>query len=259
MSDYPFTRSFVVAGLLASFGLLAATHQPTRVPEAAPARVIDGLRGVHPDTPVTSTNWAGYVEKGHTFNYVHATWTVPAVSCSKDDAVASFWVGIDGYGDKTVEQAGTLGFCHNGKVAYRTWWEMYPATGMRVVGSTVKPGDSIAATVTVSGDRYTLKVVDSTHPASSFTKKATCRTCRNASAEWIAERPVRSKGLFPLAKFGHLRFYESRLGFGRTRGYAGRYAHDSVTMTNRKGNTLAAVSGLRHDGKRFVTTWRREQ
>lgn len=210
-------------------------------------------------TSVRSTNWAGYVDRGRRFSYVSGSWSVPRLTCASNDSVASFWVGIDGYHSKTVEQAGTMGYCHGGKVSYYTWWQMYPATKPAYVGSTVHPGDHITASVTVSGHSYTLKVVDATHSENSFTRHASCAVCQNASAEWIAERPRHAQTLYPLARFGHMTFLESKVGSGTVRGSIKKYVHDAVTMINGGGARLAQVSDLRRGGNRFVTTWLRGQ
>ena len=52
-----------------------------------------------------------------------------------------------------------------------------------------------------SGSSYTLKVTDSTHSANSFTTTQTCSSCADSSAEWIAEAPSGSSGVYPLSNF----------------------------------------------------------
>src|ERR671935_120022 len=66
---------------------------------------------------LTSSNWAGYIDSSWTFVSVEASWIQPAVvSCGATTSVASFWVGIDGYGadNRTVEQIGTDAGCMQG-------------------------------------------------------------------------------------------------------------------------------------------------
>lgn len=136
----------------------------------------------------TDTNSAG-----NTYHEVSATWTQPAITCGASTTVVSFWVGIDGYTSATVEQAGTEVECDSGKATYFSWWEMYPGAP-QVVGTTVKSGDKITASVTKSGSsKYTLAVTDATHTADSFTVTQTCAptTCLDSSAEWI-EQPAGS-------------------------------------------------------------------
>ncbi len=206
---------------------------------------------------VQSNNWAGYADKGHTFSLVKASWVEPKVACTSTDAIASFWVGLDGYGSKTVEQAGTLAFCRGGKVTHYTWWQMSSSDGAQLVHSTVHPGDHVTSSVTVSGHTYTLTVTDHTRSGNSFTKKTTCASCRNASAEWMAERPSGRGGLYPLAKFAMITFASAEVGVGSARGSISKYLHDSITMVNHSGSTLARVSGLGGGGSNFVATWLR--
>ena len=228
---------------------------------SGPARIVGHAqsKGAGPMVNIRSTNWAGYVAKGQTFAFIRGSWVVPRVTCSSSDAVASFWVGMDGYQSRTVEQVGSLGYCHHGRPTYYTWWEMYPTNNMQLVGKTVHPGDHITATVSFSGHTFTLRVVDATHRENSFTKYSTCSSCRRATVEWVAERPGRASGLFPLAKFGHLRFSQSRVGVGSSRGSISRWAHDAIVMINRNGATLANVSALQSQGNQFVATWLRSQ
>ena len=105
------------------------------------------------------------------------------------------------YSSSSVEQDGTLVECYRSRAYYYSWWEMYPSNAIQVVGSSVSPGDSISASVVKSGSSYTLKVTDSTHSANSFTTTQTCSSCADSSAEWIAEAPSGSSGVYPLSDF----------------------------------------------------------
>ncbi len=152
-------------------------------------------------TRVQSTNWSGYADTGSGFSTVTGTWTEPSVSCTSATSLAAFWVGIDGYSSSSVEQDGTLAECYRGRAYQYTWWEMYPANAIQVAGSSLHAGDSITASVVRSGTSYTLKVSDSGHSANSFTTTQTCSGCANSSAEWIAEAPSGSSGVYPLTNF----------------------------------------------------------
>jgi hypothetical protein len=243
---------------------LAASGAGASLPIPGPASLVAGRAHVVGHTEsfgvpasVKTTNWAGYVDTGRVFNYVKATWTVPRVTCTADTSSASFWVGLDGYQSRTVQQAGTISYCRGGKASYYTWWELYPRNKIQLVGDSVRPGDHVTASVSVSGNRYTMHVVDSTTKGNTFTRHVTCVTCRNASAEWIAERVGRDRALMPLAKFGRMTFLSSRVGSRGTRGSISRFAHSSLIMVNRGGATLAKASSLQRGGNRFVATWLR--
>jgi hypothetical protein len=95
-----------------------------------------------------------------------------------------------------VEQDGTLAECYGG-AAYYTGREMYPANAIQVVGQALRAGDSITASVVRSGTSYTLKVTDSSRSADSFSTTQSCSGCANSSAEWIAEAPSGSSGVYP--------------------------------------------------------------
>jgi hypothetical protein len=159
--------------------------------------------GASGTTSVGSYNWSGYADSSttaNTFTGVSATWRQPATQCSPEQELTAYWVGLDGYSNATVEQDGTLAYCFEGVAYYYTWWEMYPGASV-TVGSTVQPGDVIAASVERRGTSYTLALRDYTNPANSFSTVQSCTTCTNESAEWIAERPAFPIGITPLAYF----------------------------------------------------------
>src|SRR5215472_14576756 len=105
-------------------------------------------------TQVNSLNWSGYADDntaGNTYSSVTGNWSEPAVTCpSHGTQDAVFWVGIDGFTSGTVEQDGTLAECSRGSAFYFTWWEMFPANSIQVVGSSVSPGDAISSSVVKS-------------------------------------------------------------------------------------------------------------
>lgn len=99
-----------------------------------------GPRGVTPSTTNASAgakgsyNWSGYADTTTTvgaFTSVSASWAEPATSCTAEQRLTAFWVGLDGFSNTTVEQDGTLAYCFQGRPYYYTWWEMYPATRSR--------------------------------------------------------------------------------------------------------------------------------
>jgi hypothetical protein len=164
---------------------------------------VDLNAGASGTTAVGSYNWSGYADSSttaNTFTGVSATWRQPATQCSPEQELTAYWVGLDGYSNSTVEQDGTLAYCFEGVAYYYSWWEMYPG-GSVTVGSTVQPGDAIAASVQRKGTSYTLSVRDYTTAGNSFSTVQSCTTCTNESAEWIAERPAFPIGITPLTYF----------------------------------------------------------
>ena len=229
-----------------------------------------GPRGVTPSTAnaglgakgtdtIGSYNWSGYADSSSTagtFTAVSAKWVQPSTTCSSEQRLTAFWVGLDGYSNDTVEQDGTLAYCFEGQPYYFTWWEMFPGAS-ETVGSTVKVGDKIAASVTRSGDSYTLALTDNSEPANSFSTVQTCptSTCTDESAEWIAERPAFPIGITPLSTFSDWSPYSAVETSNGTRG----------TITNGPGATqivmydatstypLDSVSALTNAGANFTT------
>lgn len=149
-----------------AFAAIGSIH--TEKQSAAPARQIglvrprvDGLLGA---STSASTNWAGYDIAGGTYTSATASWIQPSVQPDYSvDAHSAFWVGIDGWGNSTVEQCGTEAIDQYGGVSYYAWYEMYPAPEVRIPNLSISPGDKITATVTTDGNgNFTLTVADYT-------------------------------------------------------------------------------------------------
>ena len=202
---------------------------------------------------VQSGNWSGYADTGATFSTATGHWTEPSVSCGSQTSLAAFWVGIDGYSSSSVEQDGTLAECYQGSAYYYTWWEMYPSNAIQVVGSTLRPGDGVTASVVRSGGSYTLKVTDSSRSGDSFSTTQSCSSCANSSAEWIAEAPSGSSGVEPLAHFST--WTES--GATVNSGVISSFTDDEITMVDSAGRVKAQPGPLNGSGNGFSVTWER--
>src|SRR5215467_15267585 len=216
------------------------------------------IKGV---TAIKTFNWSGYADMSSThqaFTKVSGNWTTPSVTCNAEDQITSNWVGLDGFNSNTVEQLGTLSWCFQGTATYFTWFEMFPA-GVTQVGTSLAPGDKIAASVTRSGTGYTLKLTDSTHPANSFTRTATCAlaTCLDTSAEWISERSSLAIGTMPQAHYNAFKLTSgSQANGGHTGPIGAGPGVKAITMVDGTNtynlNTVSALTG----GNSFSTTWK---
>ena len=128
-----------------------------------------------------------------------------------------------------------------------------------MAGSSVSPGDSISASVAKSGSSYTLKVTDSTHPANSFTTTQTCSDCGDSSAEWIAEAPSGSSGVYPLSDFRSWSASGASVTSGSASGVISSFPDDELTMIDSSGAVKAQPGSLsgqqfhRHLGAQLVT------
>jgi len=220
-------------------------------------KVVHRSSGISGLSQVESTNWSGYADTGSGFSQVSASWIEPTGVSSgrRTTSLAAFWVGIDGYSSDTVEQDGTLIESYRGTLYYYDWWEIYPENDVQVVAD-VSPGDSITSTVTRSGDSYTLSVTDATHPADSFSTTQTYSGAADSSAEWIAEAPSGSNGVYPLTDFGTWTDSSSTVTEGSTSGVISSFTDDEITMVNGNTGAVEAQPGaLNSSGNGFSVTW----
>jgi hypothetical protein len=174
-----------------------------------------------------STNWAGYAiqRPGGAFHTASASWTQPAPTCRPGSpSYSSFWVGLGGFsgGSDALEQIGTEVDCtRSGRVSSSAWYETVPAPSYDVFRP-VRPGDQIAASVTVSGHTTTLVLRNLTR-GWTFTKQVRIQSVDVSSAEWIAEAPSDCGGnscqTLPLANFGSTTF--SSVSATTVRGHRG--------------------------------------
>jgi Peptidase A4 family len=150
-----------------------------------------------------ASNWSGYAQhtddKGR-FTALEDDWVVPAVTpAATGTEYAAQWIGIGGYSDNTLVQAGILETAHNGKTSYEAWTEILPAPAVAIAGLTVSKGNEIKTVVEEdSTNRWNMSVYDLT------TGKSGGRTVdyesSGESAEAILERPEVGSGLATLAK-----------------------------------------------------------
>jgi hypothetical protein len=162
---------------------------------AAVAVASGALAGTAAAEPVFGThnfsggNWGGYVSFG-SFTSATASWVEPSVTCTSADDLFAPWVGIDGDGSSTVEQAGVATDCSSGSPVYQAWYEMYPALPV-YYSDTVNAGDQITATVTRTGtSTYRLVISDTTEGWSKSVSKSL--SSRHSSAEAVIESPTDS-------------------------------------------------------------------
>jgi hypothetical protein len=154
-----------------------------------------------------SGTWAGWVAAGH-HTSVSASWRQPSVTCAAhENSDSAFWVGLDGYGSRSVEQVGTQSGCADGNPFYSAWTEFYPAPAVTAT-PTVRPGDAIRASVAfVSGHRYRLTLTNLTRNWSQ-TVNGSSAASTNASVEVVVEAPsnARTGRVLALSRFSPARF-----------------------------------------------------
>lgn len=203
----------------------------------------------------TSTNWSGYLATGGSFSAVSGSWYVPqptgnGMTISSD----ATWVGIGGVSSSDLIQVGTYNTVDaSGKVTSAMFYELLPAAAQMVVGLTVTPGDLIYASLSSSGNSWTIT-------ATNVTTNQTFQTVVSyasslSSAEWIQEDPSYANGqLVPLDNFGTVNLSG---GSATKNGVVLNLASvgvSPVTLVDSSGQVLASPSSLTSDGAGFSVT-----
>ena len=160
---------------------------------------------------VQSSNWSGYVDttssNTQTFTNVVGSWQVPAVTApASGSTYSAFWVGLDGWGNSTVEQLGTSSFYTSSGAYYYAWYEMFPQLSIPITTMAVSPGDWMNASVQYQGNNNYRLTMEDTTTGSLFTIDQTSNFGLRSSAEWIAESPGINGSLSSLANYGTTTF-----------------------------------------------------
>jgi peptidase A4-like protein len=190
-----------------------------------------------------SFNWSGYADTGLTYTQVKGTWKVPTVKTQSGNKYASDWVGIGGFSDGTLIQAGTSEQSVGGVITYNAWTEIIPAPEVPIPGFTVHPGDSITVTVKkVAGvNQWSITVKDTTE-SETFTKGFTYASSEG-SAEWIHEAPTVNGSQSVLALTNNVTFTADTLN-GATKLASGGTVNEiqMITAADKPEATPSAVS-----------------
>jgi hypothetical protein len=118
-------------------------HAPMRLVGPAPNQWGRSDLGIY-----ESDNWAGYAVVGTAFTEARGSWTIPSVDCTVNpNGAASFWVGIDGWDNDTVEQTGTESQCDGYKLVTYAWYEFAPKGGVTIKSMRVTPGEDMEGEV----------------------------------------------------------------------------------------------------------------
>jgi hypothetical protein len=153
-------------------------------------------RAIRGTTQLQSFNWSGYAQSGAngTYKAVEDTWTVPTVNTTlKGSQFSSDWVGIGGFNDATLVQAGTEADNIGGTAHYDAWTEILPAAEVVIPGLTIKPGNKILTTVVeTKAGTWKMTVKDLTTGKSGG--KTVSYSSSGASVEAIHERPCIADG-----------------------------------------------------------------
>jgi hypothetical protein len=149
------------------------------------------------------SNWGGYIAPGSADEYTTASadWAVPKVTCRADKDFYAPWVGIDGYGDQTVEQTGVQTACASGSPVSQAWYEMYPAPPV-YINEPVSTGDDFSASVSYSTmtKKFTITITDVSKTWTDIVTKK-LKSAKRMSAEAVIESPDAAFPKIPAVNF----------------------------------------------------------
>jgi hypothetical protein len=176
-----------------------------------------------------SPNWSGYLltqTSSQPFTGITGRWRVPSIANNTPNGTSSTWVGIDGWGNGTVLQAGTeqdfnpwyFGPFQSGAFYY-AWFETFPDPQTLIIldgapGDTVNPGDTMFVSITPAPDTPTpsagvtgtwlIQITDETQHW-TYTRSQTY-TGNLSSAEWIEEATSGPSGVQTLVDYVQVLF-----------------------------------------------------
>jgi hypothetical protein len=213
------------------------------------------------DVPVfESDNWSGYALVGSKFTEARGSWIVPSVDCSViENSSVSFWVGIDGWTNATVEQTGTDSDCNDGQPSYYAWYEFAPKSGVTITSVPVSPGDVMSGKIVYEDPVFVVTLTDNTTGA-SYSTTASVPSAERASAEWITELNGYNLSNFDAVRFGKDFTKAPRSNWAvdettsGTIGDFGKRVQASVIVAGKK-KDLAVPSFLSTDGTSFTVSW----
>ncbi len=254
-------KIFSILGLLVLFILFAGSpflSVSVFASQSSAAPMVPGTNSSIIGKSVTSKTWAGYAikELRKAVTSVSGSWTQPAIDCPSVTTLeeAAFWVGIDGFGSKTVEQTGTDAECTGSGTtpAYYAWYEFYPEGTVLITSITASPGNVFTASVTYSATtkEFTTTIRDVTTGV-SFSHTQAFIAAR-LTAEWIVEAPPDE----PMPNFGIASFASASAITTTISGNIGSFGSAVREITMKVAPTIKATpSALASGGSSFTVTW----
>lgn len=125
---------------------------------------------------------------------VYGEWFIPNITPIPNEPpqgqTVGFWVGIDGFGNNQVLQAGTAATISGNSVDHWVWTEWYPLPAIRVTNFAIKPGDYITVLVCANQPDHGFcsmmnKTTNQVTTIGILPPSST--TSIGATAEWIVE------------------------------------------------------------------------
>jgi Peptidase A4 family/Putative Ig domain len=212
-----------------------------------------------------SGNWSGYAQQdasggtsGPAYTGASGTFTVPTLdSADVGGEYLAEWVGIDGYDNDDLIQAGVeLDSNGSGGETVQPWWEILPADETPITTMSVASGDSVSVTLTKtattctitqhhgpseSGYDWTIALDDTSHTDDSFSTSQ-CYAGPGDSAEWIVEAPEVDGSISTLAPFA------PAVGFSELSSSQTYTSLDEMVIVNNDGEVVATPSPFDTNG-----------
>ncbi|TRO47657.1 hypothetical protein E2P60_02670 [Candidatus Bathyarchaeota archaeon] len=207
------------------------------------------------------SEWSGYIltsdmqSPSPVISYVSASWMVPEVKPSENMTFSGVWIGIGGYGEESLIQAGTEQEYLNNKPVYYAWYELLPDYLVRIPTLHVQPGDTIAASINLVNENtntWLITIEDVTR--SEQFKKTIVYTSSMLSAEWVVERPTVNGTVSTLADFGNVTFTECKATVDDVTGPIGNFSYAQLAMYDEE-TPLVFVSPLNVDESGFTVSY----
>ena len=209
-----------------------------------------------------SNQWSGYVVMSNLLmresqvTIVTGSWTIPLVQPTENDAYSSIWVGVGGYGEKSLIQTGTAQQSVKGIVEYYAWYELLPNHPVRIRNFTVSHGDEITASVKLVEPRrniWNIQIRDHTKDA-SYSMNVIYNSSR-LSAEWVVEAPSLSGEVTPLADFESVTFSGCFATIANQTGAIDSFPGYQIMMFDTQDVKLVDVSYLNAEGSSFTVDY----
>lgn len=199
------------------------------------------------------------------FTCVEATWIQPKVTCSgRGLSAVAFWVGMGGFNQHALVQAGTQAACVHGAPQITAWHQSLPMEPFAIqTDLVVNVGDQVHSRVLFqAGSTYEL-LLENLTAGTSFRVTADNSILDPTSAEWIVEAPTigcpSACQVSPLPNFRTLTFTDVAATIGGVRGPldAPGFSHTRTTLITQSGAVRSTVTTTGADGTTFVVSWRR--
>lgn len=256
-------------------------YQKTSVPELklhkkqrTKKKALDYVYGTYRVFPaLTSVNWSGYIIGANTpvsemYSQVQMNYIQPSVASTIEECVNSYWIGIGGYKEPKLVQAGTATEVLGGICRHYAWYECISSLGedthmVEISNFSINAGDSIHVYISFEkeNNRFTYYIANNT----TGNSVGCCIDELNANyyydgstAEWIIERCWNSsRGRYMrLANYGNIT--ASLCQYKRTNiaGWNNISSASDITpirMVNNN-NVLSTPSSI-FGGSCFTCTW----